>query len=207
MKARALAAAALLALMSSAASAATLSFADFVTTNKANPSSPAASVTVDDDTDGVLTFSISSTGVPALLRGIFFDVGDVAVGLGDILNPSVKIRNFVNASGNVAGGIDLGGSFTNGLTDPSFDFGLRISGTDVATSPFTFQVSSSLLALSDLERVGLRFAIPDPAKPHASRLIGYADQQPAPIPLPAGGALLITALGGLALMNRRSRKA
>lgn len=204
MKVTTLVGAALLALTSQAASAATVSFDDFATTTSTNYTTPAASVQVDDDADGFLTFSISSSGVSGLLRGVFFNVGGISVSLDDILNPSAVIRGFANNSGDVGGGIGLGGKYTDGSSNPIFDFGLRISGTDVSTNAFSFQISDALLGLDDVTGVGLRFALVDRENPRSAKLISVSDEQPAPIPLPAGGALLLTALAGLALAKRRN---
>jgi opacity protein-like surface antigen len=198
-----------LALMSQAASAATVTFTDFVTTTDSLAAYPTPTVTVNDDTvvgmERFLTFSVSTSGETGKLSGLFFDVSDALISVGDILNESFTILQFGNNTGRLGGGVNLNGGYTNGTSNPAFDFGLRFAQTDVSGTPLTFRISSSLLSLSDLQRVGLRFQSVGMSMSGSAKVIGYpgaGGEMPSPIPLPAGGALLLTALAGLGLVRR-----
>jgi hypothetical protein len=191
---------ALLAGLSTSASAATVTFGDYATTTNNPGPNPTPLVTVNDDTAGFLSFSISSSGVAGMLSGVFFDISGITLSVSDILNESIALANFGTDTGNVGGGVNMNGTYTdtNATNNPTFDFGLRIAQTDVSVTPFTFQISSALLGLDDLEGVGLRFqSVPVVG---SAKIIGTPLSA---VPLPAAGFLLIGALGGLAALRRR----
>lgn len=198
---KAMAASAVFAVCAGVASAATVTFGGFVTTTD-NDQFPTPIVSVNDDTAGLLSFSISSTGAPGKLSGIFFDISGIVLTIADILNESRPLANFATSTGGI-GAARMGGTYTDGTNNPVFDFGMRIGQFDVSLTPFTFQVSSLLVGLSDLERVGLRFQSVGEDGADSAKTMGYIAETPAPIPLPAAGWLLLGGICALAAARRR----
>ena len=158
-KALAILAVAAMGIVASQVSAATLTFGSYATTTDNTGAFPTPLVTVNDDTAGLISFSISSSGASGNLSGAFFDISGVMLSVGDILNESVSLAGFGTSTGNVGGGVVMNGTYSDpsATNNPTFDFGLRIAQTNVSSTPFTFQISS---ACTDGYRAG-RTAISD----------------------------------------------
>jgi hypothetical protein len=125
--------------------------------NDASTSStnPAVSITITENGDGTLSFSVTQSGaIIGDLRGLFFDVNAVADGT---LARSLSISNASAASFLKTGDDsikDLGnGANMNGLlgSDGGFDAGVSIGSAGLGTDDiraFSFNLSSSAKALS-----------------------------------------------------------
>lgn len=116
---------------------------------------PAVSITITENGDGTLSFSVTqSGGIVGDLRGLFFDVNAVADGA---LAKSLSISNASATSFLKTGDDsikDLGnGSTMNGLlgSDGGFDAGVSIGSAGIGTDDiraFSFNLSSSAKALT-----------------------------------------------------------
>lgn len=205
-KALAILTVAAMGIFASQVSAATLTFGSYATTTDNTGAFPTPLVTVNDDTAGLISFSISSSGASGNLSGAFFDISGVMLSVGDILNEFVSLAGFGTFTGNIGGGVVMNGTYSDpsATNNPTFDFGLRIAQTNVSATPFTFQISSTLLALTDIERIGLRFQTVSGANvtQSSAKVIG-TPEGPSVVPIPAAGLMLLTALGGLAFARRR----
>lgn len=217
MKVRYVAGAGLLSLFALSASAATVTFEDYASTQNNTRTLLAPSVTVDDNTAGFLTFTLDMRSLSGRLSNVYIEAGNIALRASDILNESFTLRSFRR-------GASLAGRFASGLRNPAFDFGFRVR--NASSRLLTFQVSTSLLTLDDLQGVGLLFQGGQTAR----KLVGSAGaitglpvfsegaltgsngqvvgdvQAPAPVPLPASAGLLLGALGGLGGLSWRRKQ-
>ena len=158
------------------ASAATLTASNFASTDPINAE---ATVTINDNTAGVLTFEISLANANGLLSGVWLDFsagGPFVAGDVTSLDGSISIIGFTLNDNGLTGfpgsnAINLNGSFTVPAGNPingasgDFDFGFGFNGGTVVGDPqqvavpysFTVDDQSGALTLASFERIGLRF--------------------------------------------------
>ncbi len=204
------------------ASAATVTFTDWTSTN-AQQLHP--KLTVSEIAGG---FEISSELLaPELgtLVALFFDFGtgwtDAALsGLSMIsLAPDISVGNlfsyvFETGIGATPKGAACGNDGNlNGLALPAFEGVACYKSTGPVwpsrgVNPVVIQIldPDSVLTLASFEGVGLRYKESNNGGTGSSdKLFSATPDVPAPVPLPAGGLLLLAALGGLGIAARRRK--
>jgi hypothetical protein len=221
MKVRHIAGAGLLSLSALSASAATVTFEGYASTQNNTRALGELSVIVDDNTTGFLTFTLDARNRPGRLSNVYIEAGNIAIKASDILKENFSVRSFRQ-------GARLAGRFASGLRNPAFDFGFGVR--NASSGPLTFQISTDLLTLENLQGVGLRFQGGQTARTligSAGAITGPATglpvfqtggqtgsngqpagefQTPAPVPLPASAWLLLGALGGLGGLSWRRKQ-
>jgi hypothetical protein len=192
-------------------SASQITYSSYFTTTDNTGATPSATIVVDDDTAGLLSFAISTAGaVTGGLSGVGFVVNTSLAGMteSDILNESAPLQDFGLNAVKLGGAANFEGTYTNSINGPVFGFLLRLDKLDVSTTPFTFAIDDSFFGLGDLGLAGLRFqSVAGPGVTQDSaKMIGLPGVgNPPPIPLPAAGWLLIAGIGALAAA-RKSRR-
>jgi hypothetical protein len=170
-------------------------------------------ITVDDNTAGQINFVVQSTANPnnADLYALGFNwsgatVPSTTIDPGDFNTVSSNTGETISAVCASCSNAGNGANF-NG-TNQTFDFIVRMgsSGTQASNflTDFRFYVASTL-SLNDAlgSGLGIRAQTTGPNGQDSIKLVDFTTF--APVPLPAGGLLLIAALGGLGL-TRRLRK-
>lgn len=108
------------------------------------------------------------------------------------------IAGFANGLGVSLGGASGGVALTRGFVDAAHGLGLLVHGYTLR--PLTQAESDAqMVLLVSLGYDGFFTDYTDRSRASLDALIA-----PAPVPLPAGGLLILTAMGGLALLRRRA---
>jgi len=204
--------------ISSPVMSATISFGSFATTTDNPVIDTAPLVTVNDDTAGFLTFSITTPNANGQLSGIFIDLaGDPSYSATDItsLITGTDIVDFAQDTNNIGNGRNLNGNFGAPIGGPSGTFDIAFGFDDGENGgngrqiilPFTFTLADlGTLTLSSITRIGLRFQSVgdlglDGLGDGSEKLISFST--PTPVPLPAAGWLLLSGLAGIRILRRR----
>jgi hypothetical protein len=201
----------LASLCATGSNASQISYNTFVTTTDNAGATPNATIVVDDNTAGLLSFAISTAGaVTGGLSGVGFIVNANLAGMtaSDIQNESAAIQDFGLNAVKLGGGANFEGTYTNSINGPLFGFLLRLNKVDTSTTPFTFAIDDSLFDLGDLGLAGLRFQnVAGPGiTQDSAKMIGVPGVgTPPPVPLPAAGWLLIAGIGALAAARKARR--
>ena len=215
------AAAAVFMLGTVGAGAATITFGNYTSSNGADKLNPL--VTVSDDPAGSFLVTVSQIAPSdGHLNLIAFDLGSATFASADVTNvthdgsllsfQSVCTNTGPNQvkSGNycVGGTVPLGGNSNNlnPFDTTAFDVVLAFfNNNSIADlgSTLTFNLSDKggTLTLDDFASVGLRYQSAN-NQAGSDKLIGEP-VNPAPVPLPAAGLLLLGGIGALAAAARR----
>ncbi|GGE28448.1 hypothetical protein GCM10011360_15790 [Primorskyibacter flagellatus] len=200
---KAAAVAAALVLGGASAQAATVTIGNYTWNENDKGAYVSPVVTIMDTATGV-DISVGLTGTTTgKLSAFYFDVaGTPTVG---IASPFVLKTN----TNDVGGGNPMNGDMDyltpGNQSAGNFDFGVAFNKVLVTPTAYSFSLTG--LTAADFERVGLRFkdvtmgAFTD----ESNKIIGYPVSTPA-VPLPAGGVLLVTALGAAVVARRKSRR-
>ncbi|MBY4891711.1 VPLPA-CTERM sorting domain-containing protein [Rhodobacteraceae bacterium N5(2021)] len=208
----------------SAATATTVTFDTFASTNP-DPLSP--TVTINDSVANQFAVTIAlGAGDVGTLGGVFFDVAAPTTSVNGTTYLAVaptaaalSVSNFTyhtDANGFTAHGISTGLCSNNtnlngfGGSLPLFEIAVcyRSTGnpngrpTNGLTSvSFIISDATGLLTLDQFQGVGLRYQQAS-TRSGSDKLFGVLP--PSPVPLPAGGFLLLGALGALSARRRRA---
>lgn len=190
-----------------------------------------ATMTVDDDTAGVLAFNLTIPNDNAELSAVWLDFGGTfSFSVNDLTSGdnAITIQDFndnlsndSNALSNQGGDQrNLNGGFSAPVNGGSgtFDFGFGFDDGDNGGNalridlPYSFTLSDlgGTLGLGDLERVGLRFqsvgtAGQDGLGGGSEKLIGFPNTSLTSVPLPAGLPLLAAGMVAFGLVRRKAR--
>ncbi|MEO0878627.1 MAG: VPLPA-CTERM sorting domain-containing protein [Pseudomonadota bacterium] len=203
----------------SPAMAASISFENFATTTDNPVIDTAPIVTVDDDTAGVLTFTVSIPNANGLLSGIFIDFANGAtVSASNLmsLTTGVDIVDFDTMTNDIGNGRNLNGNFGAPIGGMSgdFDFGFGFDDGDNGGAgrqidlPFSFTLDDlGALTLASIERIGLRFQSVgelglDGLGDGSEKLVSFTAD--GVVPLPAAVWFLISGVIGLGFARRRN---
>lgn len=195
-----------LALSGAAAQASTVVFDTWTDTD--SPSTDPLIVISETGDPNIFTVDVSLD--PLSLDGsiitLYFDIGDDYASM-DVTDCCYNPVDAASTSGVIDPSAvkPFGQIGSNVYTE--FDFALEFDKKDeVGDVPvsFTLEDINDVLVLSDFYAVGVRVQEVGP-NGDSDKLLGYASVS-APVPLPAGGVLLLSALAGGAVL-RRKRKA
>ncbi|WP_424969073.1 VPLPA-CTERM sorting domain-containing protein [Dinoroseobacter sp. S76] len=177
-------------------------------------------VSVNDDTAGILSFDISidaGSSATGDILGFAFDLADPGLMQSDISNFTSSTGEGITGFFTDSTSCGAGGCNFNGATSDDFDYIVRVgnqgsSGGSVTSLSFDLDVSDTfMLSASTLTRVGIRSqslgAAPSGGGGSSKDIHTSPNElvATAPIPLPAGAWLLLTAIGGLGVARYRKR--
>lgn len=200
------------------AQAATITFDSFVSTTDNPVIDTAPTVSVNDDTMGVLTFTISTPNANGLLSGVWIDfIGGPSLAIGNLtsLTGGISIVDFFNNTNDIGNGRALDGNFSAPISGPSGNFTIGFGFNDGQNGgdgrqvvlPLSFTVDDlGSLTLASISRIGLRFQSVgsldmDGLGGGSEKLISVGQQ--AVVPLPAAGWMLISGLAGFGFFGRK----
>lgn len=210
------------------ARAATLAFDQLFTTTDDPVIQTAPTISVNDDTAGVLTFDILIQNANALISAVYIDlIGSPSVAFTDLasLTSGVDIVDFANDTNDIGNGRSLSGTFDTAPPGASgaFTFGFGFDDGDgggaarQAELPFSFTLDNlGSLSVFDVSRIGLRFQSVgtlgvDGLGGGSEKLIALSNfdssppPPPAPVPLPAALPMMVFGLASLGLVRFRRK--